>query len=76
MTDKINVQISKGFDEDGPFMEHSTQMPSMPEMASNITRQYYKIVDEAVIKNMPDDILEDLLSKLKEEYKTRNSMKI
>jgi len=58
MEAKCNITVGK--DGTGEFMQHQLEIG---DTKTNITRAYYKIVDEQLIKNMPLDILEDMVAK-------------
>jgi hypothetical protein len=69
MTPKL--EITTGEDEEGLFQQDSLVMN---EMRTNITKRYYKIVDEQMLKNMPLDTLKDLVKKGIDEINRRNGI--
>jgi len=65
---EATVKIEVGKDGIGEFMQHSLELNNT---RTQIARSYYKIVDEQLIKNMPQDILEDMVTKGKKELESR-----
>ena len=58
-----------GEDGLGKFFQHQMEVG---DTKTNITRAYYKIVDEHLIKNMPQEVLEDMVAKGKAELESRD----
>jgi len=65
---ECKVNISVGKDKIGAYLEHSLEVDSVGQQ---ITRHYYKEVEEAIIINMPSDILMNLYIKCKKELDGR-----
>lgn len=66
------VIIELGKDNKGEFIQHHLEMEGT---ATTISRQYYKIVDKALVENMPQKTLEDLVAKGVEELEKRTIAK-
>ena len=64
---KMIVDIGVGED----FIEHSFSMDNdnteLSSLTNRVTRQYYEIVDKAILENMPTDVLKDLVDKATHE---------
>ena len=65
---KVEVEIRTGQDRIGGYMEHNIKVDTVEQQ---ITRHYYKEVEEAIIINMPSDILMNLYIKCKKELEGR-----
>ena len=65
---EVEIETRVGQDRIGAYMEHNLRVDTIPQQ---ITRHYYKEVEEAIIINMPSDILMNLYIKCKKELEGR-----
>jgi len=59
----MKIDINVGKDYYGYFLEHSMK-DEFDKTIGSITRQYYEVIEEKLLENMPDDILYDLEKKI------------
>lgn len=70
MSDKFlsTMNIKSGRDKVGDYLEHSLEINGM---SNYVSKQYYSKIDAMILVAMPDDILEDIKSKVDSEIKRR-----
>ena len=68
MEAKVNIGVGK--DYKGEFIQHNI---SIGETTTPLVKQYYKIVDEQLINNMPQAMLVDMVAKGTAELKRRDN---
>jgi len=66
----MKIDINVGKDYYGDFLEYSMK-DEFDKTIGSITRQYYKVIEEKLLENMPDTILYDLEIKIHNEIKRR-----
>lgn len=73
MENKLSIEITKGIENGREFIEHSLAH-TQKALKDSTTRHYYEVVDKAILENMPNHILYDLLIKIEDEINRRENV--